>query len=79
MGKFQRKGNLEHKLRIFRSSNFKHKMKKLQIPQRLVNENFYGHEKILRTRNCRCKFIKNFLTEKNKENIKPNNRHLHRD
>ena len=32
-------------------------------------EKFYVHEKILRARNCRCKFIKNLLPEKRKENI----------
>ena len=43
-------------------------MKRLQIPQKLVYENFYLHEKILGTRNCRLKFIKNLLFEKRKEN-----------
>ena len=33
----------------FGNNNFKHKMKRLQIPQELVYENFYVHEKILRT------------------------------
>ena len=32
-------------------------------------EKFYVHEKILRTRNHRHKFIKNLLPEKRKENI----------
>ena len=31
----------------------------MQIPQKLVYEKFYAHEKILRTRNCRRKFTKN--------------------
>ena len=53
----------------FRNSNFKHKIKGLQIPQKLVYEKFYVHEKILRTRNCRRKFIKILLTEKRKENM----------
>ena len=44
-------------------------MKKLQIPQKVVNEKFYVHEKILRARNCRRKFIKNLLPEKRKENM----------
>ena len=48
----------------FRNSNFKQKMKRLQIPQKLVYE-----KKNLSTRNCRRKFIKNLLTEKRKENI----------
>ena len=44
-------------------------MKRLQIPQKLVYEKFYVHEKILRTGNCRHKFIKNLLPEKRKENM----------
>ena len=45
-------------------------MKRLPIPQKLVNEKFYVlHENILRTQNCCSKFIKNLLTEKCKENI----------
>ena len=48
----------------YQNSNFKHKMKRLPIPQKLVYEKFYVHEKILRTRNCRRKFIKNLLPEK---------------
>ena len=50
-----------------RNSNFKHKMKRLQIPQKFVYEKFYVHEKLLSTRNCRRKFIKNLLPEKLKE------------
>ena len=50
-------------------SSFKHKMKRLQIPQKLVREKFYLHGKILRTRNCCRKFIKNLLPEKRKENM----------
>ena len=53
----------------FRSSNFKHKMKRQQIPQKLVYEKFYVHEKTLRTQNCHHKFIKNLLPEKCKENM----------
>ena len=44
-------------------------MKRLEIPQKLVYENFYVHEKNLRTRNCRYKFIKNLLLEKRKEKM----------
>ena len=44
-------------------------MKRLQIPQKLVYEKFYVHEKILRTQNYRCKFIKNLLLEKRKEKM----------
>ena len=37
-------------------------------------------EKKLCTRNCRRKFIKNFLPEKHKENkCKPNNRDINRN
>ena len=44
-------------------------MKRLQIPQKLVYVKFYLHEKILRTQNCRRRFIKNLLPEKHKENM----------
>ena len=44
-------------------------MRRLQILQKLVHEKFYIHEKNLRTRNCRRKFIKNLLPEKRKENV----------
>ena len=52
-----------------RNSNFKHKMERLQIPQKLVNEKFYVHERILHTQNCRRRFTKNLLHEKRKENM----------
>ena len=35
--------------------------------------------KILRTQNCRRRFIKKLLPEKQKKTCKPNNRHLNRD
>ena len=41
----------------------------LQIPQNIVYEKFYVHEKNLRTQNCRRKFTKNLLPEKRKENM----------
>ena len=44
-------------------------MRRLEIPQKLIKEKFYVHEKPLRTRNCRRKFIKNLLPEKRKENM----------
>ena len=44
-------------------------MKRLQIPHKLKYEKFYVREKILRTWNCRRKFIKNLLPEKRKENM----------
>ena len=57
------------KVTHFRNSNFKHKMNRLQIPQKLACEKFYVDEKILRTRNCRRKFIKTLLPEKREENM----------
>ena len=63
----------------FQNGNFKHKMK---ISQKLMYEKFYVHEEILRTRNCRRKFIKNLLTEKLKtktKTYKPTNRDLNRN
>ena len=44
-------------------------MKRMQIPQKLVYEKFYVHEKTLCTQDCRRKFIKNLLPEKRKENM----------
>ena len=44
-------------------------MKRLEIPQKLVQGKFYAHEKILLTQNCRRRFIKNLLPEKRKENM----------
>ena len=44
-------------------------MKILEIPQKLVYDEFYVHEKILRTRNCDREFIKNLLPEKRKESM----------
>ena len=44
-------------------------MKRLQLPQKLVYEQFYIHKKILRTQDCRHKFIKNLLPEKPEENM----------
>ena len=59
----------ETKVTHFPNSHFKHKMKRLQIPQKLVYKKFYGHGQILCTRNCRCEFVKNLLPEKRKENM----------
>ena len=44
-------------------------MKRPQIPQKLVYEKLYVHEKVLRRQNCRRKFIKILLPEKRKENL----------
>ena len=41
----------------------------MQIPQKLVYEKFYVPEKILHTRHCSRRFIKNLLPEKRKENM----------
>ena len=45
-------------------------MKRLQIPQKIVHEKTYIHEKILRTQNYRRKSIENLLPEKRKENMR---------
>ena len=60
---------MKEQVKDFRNSNFKHEMKRLQIPQKLVYEKFYEHDKILRTRNSRRILIKNLLPEKSKENM----------
>ena len=44
-------------------------MKRLQIQQKLLYEKFYVHEKVLRARICRRKFIKKIFSEKHKESI----------
>ena len=44
-------------------------MKRLQIPQKPLYGKIYVLEKILSTRICRRKFIKNLLSEKRKENM----------
>ena len=48
----------------------------MQIPQKLVYEKFYIHEKILHKRNYRRKFIKLFLVKNAKKTCKPNKRDL---
>ena len=48
---------------------FKHKIKRPQMPQKLVYEKFHVHEKSLRTQKSGRKFIKNLLPEKRKENM----------
>ena len=53
----------------FQNGNFKHKVKGLQILQKLGYEKFYVHEKILRARNYGLKIIENLLPEKRKENM----------
>ena len=50
-------------------------MKRFQIPQKLVYEKFYVHEKILPTRNCRGKLIKIYFLKNAKKTCKPNNRY----
>ena len=44
-------------------------MKRLQIPQKLVNEKIYVNEKIIRKRNFRRGFVKNLLPEKSIKNM----------
>ena len=41
----------------------------MQIPQNLIYEELYVHEKVLGTQNCRRRFIKNLLPDKRKENM----------
>ena len=69
------------KVSHFRNNDFKHRMKRWEMPQKLGHDKFYVHEKILRSRNCRRKFIKNLLPEKRKKKrtFKPNNSDLNRD
>ena len=52
----------------FRNSNFKHKMKRLQTPQKLVYEVAVVKKNLL-TQNCRPNFIKNLLIKKRKKNM----------
>ena len=54
-------------------------MKKLQVSQKLVYGKFYVHEKNLRTRNCRRKFIKIYFLKNAKKTCKPNDCDLNRD
>ena len=53
----------------FQNTNFEHKMKRLQISQKLVYGKFDVHEQILK-----IYFLKNA-----KKTCKPNNRDLNRD
>ena len=46
----------------------------MQIPEKLVYEQFDVHENIWRTRNCRRKFIKNLLPEKRIEKARKSNK-----
>ena len=69
---------LNRQAKIF-LSNFKHKMKRLQIPQKLVYEKFYVHKKILLTRNCRRTLIQIYFLKNAKKTGKPNNCDLNRD
>ena len=50
------------KVTYFRNRNFKHKMKRLHIPRKLLYEKFYVTKKILRIRNCRPKLNCDCLT-----------------
>ena len=69
MRKFLWKSNLEHELRIFEIVILGAKWKDCKSRKKLVHEKFYEHKQILRTRNCYCKFMKNLLPEKHKENM----------
>ena len=61
------------KVRHFRNSNFRNKMKRLQVWEKLVHEKIYLHEiddVIL---------SKIYLLKKKKKRCKPNNRDVNRD
>ena len=72
MSRFLWKSNLGHKLYIFRNANFKHKIKRQQIPQKLVYEKFYVHKIVA------VKVIKIYFLKNRKKTCKPNNRDLSR-
>ena len=57
----------------FQNSNFKHKMKILQILQKLVHEKFYLHEI------AAINLSKIYLLKNTKKTCEPNNRDLNRD
>ena len=61
----------QHKTKVkhFRNSNSKHKLKRLQILLKLVYEKFYVHENILHRWDSRRELIKSLLPEKRKENM----------
>ena len=61
------------KLRIFRNGNFKPKVKRLQIPQKLVYEKLYVHE-IAAVNLSKIYFLKN-----PKKICQPNNADLNRN
>ena len=54
-------------------------MKRCKSRDALCTKNFTYTKKILRTRRCRRRFIKNLLPEKRKETREPNNRDFNRD
>ena len=60
-------------VRHFRYSNFKHKMQRLQMPQKLVREKFYVHEKILHEI-AAVELSKLYFLKNAKKSCKPNNR-----
>ena len=61
----------------FRNSDFKRKMKRLQIPQELVYGKFYVHEKNLHEI-AAVNLSKIYLLKNAKKTFKPNNRDLNR-
>ena len=61
------------KVTHFRNSNFKRKMKRMQIPQKFVHEKFYVHE-IVAVNLLKIYFLKNA-----KKTCKANNHELNRD
>ena len=73
------KGKPRAKVTHFQNSNIKHKMKRLQIPQKLVNEKFYVHEKCYVHKIAAINLSKIYFLKNAKKTCKPNNRDLHRD
>ena len=63
----------------FSNSNFNHKMKRQQIPQKLVHEKFYIHEKNLKTWSCHYKLSKIYFLKNTNKTCKPNNHNLNCD
>ena len=54
-------------------------MKRLQIPEKLMYEKFYVHQKILKHEIAAVNLLKNYFLKDAKKICKPNNRDLNRD
>ena len=62
-----------------RNSNFKHSMKRLQIPRKIVDEKFYVHEKIYAHEIAAVYLSQIYFLKSAKKTCKLNNRDLNRD